>query len=334
MGYTVPETRALFLKEPNLWRASVKTGLIPRMRFLVRDMEIPRDVLATIVTKNPRMLLYSMDYNLVPKLIFYCIMTLDMNPDHIRKLLTSFPQFMDYNLDRHTLPISRYFIKDLEFSPSEFRCILLAYPKLVSNSLSKIKHMVVFLRYEIGLTGTQVKRVLYQAPQVLGLRDANVRDKVQFLEKAFDFDAEELQSVLSGMPRLLVLNVQRNLKPKILYLRQAFDGNQESLRSAILRLPPLLGYSLEQRITPRMKSILQEPSLEPSCITVGITLKSDKFESWLMKRKQKLMKKPKPDKASEFDESIIRNSLVDSENRPGPIVHWTRPRRPRRVNPF
>jgi mTERF domain-containing protein len=43
MAYTAEECRALFVSEPKLLTAGVKTGLIPHMRFFLKDMEIPLD---------------------------------------------------------------------------------------------------------------------------------------------------------------------------------------------------------------------------------------------------------------------------------------------------
>jgi hypothetical protein len=45
MGYTAEECRALFMSEPKLLTAGVKTGLIPHLRFFLKDMEIPLDKL-------------------------------------------------------------------------------------------------------------------------------------------------------------------------------------------------------------------------------------------------------------------------------------------------
>eukprot|EP00523_Entomoneis_sp_CCMP467_P003364 CAMPEP_0168752438 /NCGR_PEP_ID=MMETSP0724-20121128/18385_1 /TAXON_ID=265536 /ORGANISM="Amphiprora sp., Strain CCMP467" /LENGTH=592 /DNA_ID=CAMNT_0008800685 /DNA_START=200 /DNA_END=1975 /DNA_ORIENTATION=- len=318
MRFTVPEARKVLLKEPKLWRASVKTGLMPHWRFLVLDLELNRDVLAhKILARNPRILIYSRDNNLVPKLIFYCIMTLHMEPHHVQKLLTKYPNFLDYNLDRCILPMTRYFLQDLEFSPTEFRAMLLAYPKLVTHSLSKIKYTVGFFRYELGLTGMQVKRVLYQAPQVLGMNDDTLRKKIDYLKQTYGLDEHstdqgQLQTVLVGMPRLLVLNIENNLQPKVHYLREVFGGDLEALKNAVLRLPTLLAYSLEKRIQPRMEAILGA-NMDPGSITVGIVLAQKQYESWLHNHKQKIKKKQLQ------QEAIATAAPMDPS---APIVHW------------
>jgi hypothetical protein len=141
MDFSVDECRDLLLAEPKLLRAGVRTGLVPRMRFLVRDMDIPMEKLRPIVQKNPRILLYSLDDNLIPKLIFYLIMTLGMDLKQVERILLSYPYILDYNLHRHILPITKYFVQDLDVSPAEFRGILLKFPRILTHSLSKIKYV-------------------------------------------------------------------------------------------------------------------------------------------------------------------------------------------------
>jgi hypothetical protein len=341
MDFSVDECRDLLLAEPKLLRAGVRTGLVPRMRFLVRNLDIPMDKLRLIVQKNPRILLYSLDDNLIPKLIFYLIMTLSMDLRQVERTLLSYPYILDYNLDRHILPITKYFVQDLEVSPTEFRGILLKFPRLLTHSLSKIKHVVGYLRYELGLTGAQVKRVLYQAPQVIGLNtEGNLASKVEFLRAAFALNPDQLRSVVAGMPTLLVLSIDRNLQPKTDYLREAFGGsdddNHAALQEAILRLPTLLGYSLDKRIRPRLQAILHA-GLDPSRITVGIPMTEEKFEGWLHRRKEKERSRQSIVPARRKDKGRSQQSFVPAQQPPplpvldfdpaGRIVHWTRPRR-------
>jgi mTERF domain-containing protein len=319
MRFTIAECRELFLSEQKLLRAGVKTGLIPKMRFLVRDMEIPLDELRRIVQKHPRILLYSLDGNLVPKLVYYFIMTLQMETSQLRKILLAYPAILDKNLDRTILPITNYFLNDLEYSPFELRSIVLKFPRLMSHSLKKIKHVVGYLRYEVGLTSSPVKRVLYQAPQMIGLNtEGNLKVKVDYLKETLDLDDEELRIVVAAMPTLLVLNTERNLQPKVDYLLSVLRTHQ-NLRETVIRLPTLLGYSLEQRIRPRMQAITAA-GLDPSSITVGIPMKQDKFESWLQRRRDKRLRE---EAALEEEKQTPDDSLS------GRIIHWSRERRQR-----
>jgi mTERF domain-containing protein, mitochondrial len=325
---TVEECRELLLKEPNLLRAGVNSGLVPRLQFLIGDVELPLDKIKRIVQKNPAILLYSLEKNLVPKLVYYMIMKLQMSTAQVQKLLLGYPQILDYNLDRAILPTTLYFVNDLDFSLAEFRNILLKFPRIVTHSLRKIKHTVGYFRFELGMPASQVKKVLYRAPAVLGLvTDTTIRGKVEFLQTTLGLTDSQLQTVLTAMPSLLLLNSKNNLQPKIDFLKGTLQDDVTTttlLRDTVLRLPTLLGYSFEKRIRPRVEAILKA-GLDPTCITVGIPMKHEDFESWLQRRAEKYIKGRLP------VESIVAvptpSSPVDPQSSKR-IVHWSRARRP------
>jgi len=329
LGFSVDQCRTLLLQDARLWISSVKGGLLPRARFFIDELELPKDKLRIAILKNPRLLLYSVEDNLTPKLIQYGILTLHMDPKkHLVKLLTSYPQFVDYNLERVILPLSRYFLTELEYSAQEFRTILIRFPRIVTHSLTrKIKHAVGYLRYEVGLDADGVRRVLYQAPTVVGLDvSKNLRPKVEFLKDYLmgsiinsndteDHDTLEerqrvIRRVLVGLPSILNLNVDK-LREKLEYLQEAlrseaqtkYAGLQESgvggdaedahrrlLRETILKMPALLGYSLVKRTQPRMEQLI-DAGLPPSSITIGITMKDADFQNWLHGRQKKKAKR-------------------------------------------
>ena len=287
MGYSVDEARKLVVNEPRLMCAAVETGLWPRMGFLCREMAISIENVRKIVQKNPRILLYSIEYNLKEKLISFLVMRLQMDSAHIAKLLLAFPQFVDYNLDDTILPIAVFFVTDLEFSPTEFRSILLKWPRLVTNSLRKIKHVVGFLRFEFNLDASQVKRVIYQSPPTLGLSDDNLAATIRFLRETFRLDDDDARKLVVGMPTLLACAIDSNLGPKAEYLLESFNNDEKELKAVILKQPSLLGYSLKKRIQPRLEGLIAIGA-HPRSITIGITMTDANFRVWLNEKAIKI----------------------------------------------
>lgn len=333
MEYTVEECRELLLQEPNLIRAGVNTGLIPRLQFLQEDIELPIDKLKRIVQKHPRILLYSLDQNLVPKLVYYMIMKLQMSTAQVHKLLLAYPLLLDRNLDRAILPTTLYFVKDLDFSPAEFRNMLLKFPRILTHSLRKIKYTVGYFRFELGMSASQVKNVLYRAPSILGLNtDTNIKGKVAFLQRALGLNDTQLHTVIAAMPSLLLLNSECNLQPKLDYLNAALQSQSTTTTTAatlgdtVVRSPTLLGYSFEKRIRPRVEAIL-EAGLDPSCITIGIPKKQDDFDSWLRLRADKFHKRQLSVESAVLSPSTTSALALPTFSKR--IVHWSRERRPR-----
>jgi len=305
----VGQVRELLVNTPKLLLCAVDTGLIPRMKFLHKEMQFSLEELREVYRKNPKLLLYSVDENLREKIIFFFILQLNMEPKHVRKLLLSYPQVMDYNLENHLVPIAHYLMTELEFSSIELRSILLKFPRLFTHSLIKIKHVTGFLRYELQLDANQVKRVLFQSPQVLGLdAEGNLKQKIEFLRSRLNLTEYELSVVLSKMPTLLGCSIQNNLLPKVEYLEsvllsQSKHSNKSPtiLKDTVLKQPTLLGYSLDSRIRPRMEQLMQA-GVPLEKITVGISMTERKFQEWLSSSESK---RKRLDNAKLYDSAAL-----------------------------
>lgn len=275
--------RNLLVGTPKLLLAAVDTGLVPRFQFLLNEIEFSLEELRSLYERNPKLLLYSLDENLREKIVFFFILQLHIEPENVRKLMLSFPQVMDYNLENHLKPIADYYISDVRFSATEFGSIVTRFPRLFSYSLFKIKHVTGYLRFELGLDATQVKRVIFQAPQIVGLdTEGNLQKKLDLLQTRLSLTGQELGLVLSKMPTLMNLGIENNLLPKLEYLEKVVHGtnNSEGVKGMVLKQPTLLGYSLEKRIRPRMEKIISA-GLSADKVTVGISMAENKFQEWL-----------------------------------------------------
>jgi mTERF domain-containing protein len=323
MGFSVDETRSLLVREPRLLRASVDSGLKPRMYFFTKEIEIPMMSLRTIILKNPKILLYSVEQNLIPKIVFHLIMKLQMSEAHVEKLLLSYPQFLDHNLERSIQPKTQFLLLDLGFTVKETRSVFMKFPRLVTYSLRKIKHVVGFFRYEVGMSAAQVKSVIRKAPGIIGLAtDTKIRKKVDFLQSSLGLSDRELRNFIAAMPNLLNLDKHNNLIPKLDYLKNFFNTD-DGLRDAILRCPTLLAYSLENRIRPRMEA-MQQSNIDPQCITNTITMTQKNFDEWILRHTKKKLFPSGPRKT--LAKLALKPETEDILS--GKIKHWTRERRP------
>jgi len=326
-GFTKEEARKLFLKEPKLLTAGVRTGLIPRMHFLVQELEIPLDVFREIVMKNPTILLSSLEMNLRPKLIFYLILNVGLDVKQVQTLLRRFPHFTVQNLDNKILPTQRYFCEELNFTKAEYGKILLKDPRIIQHSLvNKIKHVVGYLRYELGLSSSEVRHILYNAPQVMNLHtETNLKEKIAYFQNTFNFTNAEVNKVVTGMPSLLLCSLEKNIIPKVNYLRNVgLEANEVS--KMILVSPVLLKYSFEKRIQPRMEKLI-EKKIKMTSLSYLITKTESDFEQCLSDRKSE-----RKDTAiiQVYEEEVKNETNITHKGR---IQHWTRPRQDRSKKP-
>ena len=280
------KVRDLFLLEPKLLSCGVQSGLVPRKEFLHREIHFTLKDLRKLYAKNPRLLIYSLDNNLREKIVFFFILQLQMQPEHVRKMLMAYPKVMDYNLENNMKPIAQYFLTELEFSAIEMRSIILRFPRVFTHSLFKIKHVIGFLRYELALDAQQVKRVIFQAPQILGLdTEGNLKAKLNFLQQRIDLTQQELSTFIAKMPTIFSLSVETSLIPKIKYLQSILHSTCE-VKDVLLKQPVLLGYSLN-RIQYRMATLLQA-GISPRKITVAISMSENNFLKWTFSSRSKL----------------------------------------------
>ncbi|KAL3796965.1 hypothetical protein HJC23_000718 [Cyclotella cryptica] len=301
LGYNTGEkddgtdvVRELVLEEPKLLSCGVKTGLVPRMKFLHKEILFTLKDLRKLYQKNPRLLLYSLDENLREKIVFFFILQLQMETEHVRKMMMSYPKVIDYNLDNHLRPIAKYYMTELGFSAVELRSIILRFPRLFTHSLFKIKHVIGFLRYELSLDAQQVKRVVFQAPQIIGLdTEGNLKPKLDFLQQRVGLTQHELALVITKMPTIFCLSVETNLIPKLEFLEHnlnttcAVSNTNSEIKETLLKQPTLLGYSLEKRIRPRMEKLMMA-GIAPSKISVGISMCEDDFQKWVLSSRSRL----------------------------------------------
>ena len=288
--------RELIVGTPKLLLSAVYTGLVPRMEFLFHELEFSLEELRAVYQKNAMLLLYSVDANLREKIVFFFILQLQMGPERVRRVLLAYPQVLDYNLEDHLRPIAEFYISELKlFSPYEFGSVVRKFPRIFTYSLHRHRHLTGFLQYELALDPQQSKRILFQAPQVLGLSSSTLSQKLAFLRDRLELTAGELGLIFSKMPTLMNLGLS-NVAAKVDYLERAISEDQSHLdgkllKETIMKQPTLLGYSLTGRIQLRMDRLVAA-GLDPSKITVGISMTEVNFQRWLTSSQSK--KTPRP----------------------------------------
>jgi mTERF domain-containing protein len=325
----------VLVRTPQLLTLSVDYHLKPKLSFFHQELHMPKESIQRLIQKHPNIFAtHSLENNIRPKLMGLFSRRLLFEPVHLSKMLKLYPQILDRSLNDYLLPLAQYFLKKLMFSPLELRTILTQFPRLSSYSLVRIKRIEAYLSYEEGFTTEQVKRIFFQAPQIVCLKEEHLKEKIKFICDALQLhqkNDDRLRKIISGMPSLLKCSLKGNLSPKLEYLRQAFNNSLDEVRDAILLQPTLLGYSLEKRIRPRMEKILKS-GLQPKKITIAITLREDRFESWLesqnMSRDEKVMYKQKRRSLAFRNDGIKEKApmhgkqIVDEE---GKIILWNRP---------
>jgi len=280
------QCKKMLLENSSLLRNSVHTCLLPHLRFFAQELHFSPESLRKVVLEQPRLLTYSLQFNLRPKIVGFFMERLDMTFSHVERMMKAFPKILDYSLQDNMLPVAQFFVSDLGYSTMEFRSIMLKCPRIVTYSMDKVHQVVSYLRDDLGMNPRQLKRIFFQQPQIFGLNlSSNLLPKIHFLRTEFDLNPPQLRKVIAGMPTLLGLSVEDNLVPKIEYLRM-YARDEEELREVVIIQPTLLGYSLKNRIAPRLLAMgaIDEPFRK---IAGTVTLTELKFQKWIKYREEK-----------------------------------------------
>lgn len=335
VGFSICQTRELLLRTPQLLTLSVDNHLKQKYSFFRQEIQMSKEAVQRLMQKHPDIFAtHSLENNVKLKLIGLFTQKLLFEPIHLSKMLHLYPQILDRSLNEYLMPFTQYFLQNLMFSPLELRTILTQFPRLSSYSLARIKHIAAYLQDEEGFTAEQVKRIFFQAPQIVCLKEEHLKEKIKFICNALELhptDDDRLRKIIAGMPSLLKCSLKGNLLPKIEYLLRAFHNSLDDLREAILLQPTLLGYSLEKRIRPRMEKIIL-CGLPPKKITIAITLRDDRFQSWLLSQKmspdeKKVFRQQQRSFSARHDgvgetTPMYGKQIVDKEGR---IILWSRP---------
>lgn len=212
IGLTHKEILAIIVKHPDVLGQSVELGLQKIVTFLEEIGSSPKDV-KTLITRHPNLLLQDVrgklgllvDYlvsagiqkkhigplfvkrpvlinsdtekDLLPVIDY--LKSLNATADDIDKIITSFPGLFCYDLEKDFRPAVSQ-LESLGVDPSLMGKIFRRYPQLLKNRMKFGSKVQLLLK--LGLEKEDLGRTIYNAPQLLGLREEKWRPTVKFLE--------------------------------------------------------------------------------------------------------------------------------------------------------
>eukprot|EP01018_Ginkgo_biloba_P012125 Gb_32120 [translate_table: standard] len=159
---------------------------------------------------------------------------------------SSFPQCLDF----------RPTVSELEsvgVDPSLVGKLFRKHPQLLKNRMnfgSKVQFLL-----KLGLEQEDLGRVIYNAPQLLGLREEKMRPTVKFLE-SIGVKGSSLRKVLKLKPMILAHSVEAKLRPNINFLEN-LGIDKFDIGKLVTRHPQLLTLSVEKNLEPTVRYFLE-----------------------------------------------------------------------------
>jgi mTERF len=221
------DLRRLVLRMPSLLGMS-QTGIERRLDFWTNQVGLDAAAASSkfklAILKQPSMLQYGVDTNLVPKLNFFR-QELGIPARELRSMTVSQPQLWGRSLEGHLRPLATNFaiyMSDQDDSSSN------------RDTLSLL---------DFG-------RIVAQAPEIaLCSWQGNLQDKLDFLCTDAGLTRDELKEAILHSPRILLHSLKTSLRPRLYYLQEqeaaasssrAAPPQRSLVRQAIRRNPSLL----------------------------------------------------------------------------------------------
>jgi len=252
---------------------------VRRIFQLFYELGMTTDFLSGVILKAPQLLSYS-SVN-IQKSIKY-LQNEGLTNEGICKMIHIRPMILAGSTreGKRMDLIFRFLQKDLNIDSKK---LFYRYPQVLELKADGLIEKARFLSQVLKLRRwNDVSSVISTFPPLLWLSESNVQEKVNFLEKEFELDDDDLRDIIVTYPQIMGLSVEKNLKLKVDFmLSEHVALTRIELKDLVLYQPALLAYSLEGRIKPRLCK-LQENSISFSYAPPYLMSLSDsKFEEWL-----------------------------------------------------
>ena len=221
-----------------------------QINFLLRDVNVPRHKLSTMLIKCPHIITLSVERKLRPALLF--LQGLGLDATQIGNISALYPYVFLFDIENKMLPTVRYLHDELNISSDNICRLICNKPQLLGYSVGKkLRPTVKFLVEEAGVPRHRIGDFVIRCPAMLGYSvDKNLRPTLNYIKTTCNISEPQgrprpsLCSLLLPLTLLLLLLSPSAPAPVVLMLQTDW-----------LRYPRMLSYSLERRIKPRVESL-------------------------------------------------------------------------------
>lgn len=248
IGSSLKDAKILISRHPSLLLQDVKGKLGLLVDYLV-SAGIQKKHIGPLFVRRPVLINSDTEKDLLPVIDY--LKSLNATADDIDKIITSFPGLFCYDLEKDFRPAVSQ-LESVGVDPSLMGKIFRRHPQLLKNRMNFGSKVQFLLR--LGLEKEDLGRTIYNAPQLLGLREEKLLPTVKFLEK-IGVKGSSLRKVLKLKPMVLAYSVEAKLQPNVNFL-QSLGINQLDIGKLVTRHPQLLTLSVEKNLEPTVSYLL------------------------------------------------------------------------------
>ena len=253
-GVTPGEAGAILCRAPSLAWADAERNLTPTVDFLVDELGVSPPALKALATRQPSVLLMSVDGNLREKTAYFS------------------RAFEDDDAGSSARSGSSSSGSDFASGRARACAMIAKHPAVLALSVEKsVAPKVRFLAETCGMGSRRAFAVAEKAPAILSLSlERNIAPTFRFLSHELGLGTEQAAKVVEQRPMLLAYSLDKKIRPTVAYLVHEFFPRCDA-REAVT----LCNYSLKNRIVPRVRVMRRQklmaqagetPALSPAYV--------------------------------------------------------------------
>eukprot|EP00439_Symbiodinium_sp_Y106_P043570 s3089_g5.t1 len=192
-------------------------------------------------------LLQSCRAELVPELVSHLEARAPLQIDRYAINFAVDAELVSSAASSNRLAAQEFLQKDTQLTPVQVATSIASFPSVLGRR-ANLKPTVEWIK-GLGLSESQVAKVILKRPQVLGYSiEANLKPTVDWV-KGLGLSQSQVAKVIVGHPAVLGYSVDANLKPTVEWVK-GLGLSQSQVAKVILQRPQVLGYSIEANLKP------------------------------------------------------------------------------------
>jgi len=221
-----------------------------KLAFLRDTVGIADADLVKVVTKCPRILEYSTDQTLQPRLAF--LRSVGVTGSDVAKVVIRAPMTMALSVQDTLQPRADFLSKELLLPEGALGKLIVRHPQVLTCSEDMMRQRIEFLSGECGLEAADIAKAVLAHPQVLHYKIDSMKERLDYL-RSVGMSGPQVAGAVARFPQVFSLSVSTNMAPKWHYLVEHLGGGIQ----ALCNYPGYFSLSLANRIVARHRYLQQ-----------------------------------------------------------------------------
>ncbi len=244
VGFSDAEIRQLITSQPTLLQLSVKKNLSPSILYWIRQLQMGKQELKTLILGCPALLKYSKS-NVHAKLMFFQT-TMGYSLSECRKLLVKEPRLLTSSVKTGLIPRLQFLHKEVVISLPDIRTIVQKNPKILLMSVEQnlTPKCVFYFIMTLQMQTEDVGKLLKKYPQILDYNLEHHTLPIHHYFLSLDFSTYEFSRIIQKYPRLVTYSLI-HIKRRIGYLRFELSLEANAIRRILYQCPQIVSLGQE-----------------------------------------------------------------------------------------